>query len=350
MMPEISLLSYILPKYVIQAENAVTDCLFFILTTYRAAFVAFIRYLSQVGLALPEDLELNTQVSWEHEGRPDMVGLKDNERVLLIEAKFAAPLTKNQPIGYLRQLAPRMNGVLLFIAPTARVADLWDELRKHCSSLRTDINIGRRVSENGLIASPVSNKQSLAVTSWDSMIDYLEAVLQGKQDQQAINDLLQFRSLCNRLSTGNLDSSPLLAATASGDKRDRQGRKMVDSITRVLIEKGHAKTKGYRATPGPGYYKRYMTLSGQSNWCVEFNLEYWARFGESPIWLTITIEPELAALLEMLETSFSGLTRRYTNQFIVPLRPAYIRSEAEALDHMTKQAISFARAVAASST
>jgi hypothetical protein len=43
--------------------------------------------------------------------------------------------------------------------------------------------------------------------------------------------------------------------------------------------------KGYRATPGSYYYRRYGTLSGHMNWFVEYNEQNAARFGESLLWV-----------------------------------------------------------------
>ena len=344
-MSEISILSYTIRKHVMQAENAVTDCLCFILRTHSSAARAFTRYLCQTSVELPDILELNTQVSWEHGGRPDLIGLHNKNRVLLIESKFGAPLTKNQPIGYLGQLAPQSDGVLLFIAPALRVEGLWEELKEHCLALKIDISTQKRTTKNGLITAHVSNNHYLALTSWECLVAYLIEDLSSKHEQMALEDLRQFKAVCDRLGSGNLEPFPFSQVASDGDKRDRQLRTMVDSLTKALVDGGFAKTKGYRATPGPGYYKRYMTLSCHINWCVEFNHEYWARFGESLIWLTVTTAPEIEVALKPLEINLSGLSRRYGNQFILPLKSSHSRSEADALDHMTKQAISIAKAL-----
>ncbi len=39
--------------------------------------------------------------------------------------------------------------------------------------------------------------------------------------------------------------------------------------------------KGYIATPGPHFYRRFATLSGHVNWFAEYNLAVPTRFEES---------------------------------------------------------------------
>ena len=70
-----------------------------------------------------------TQVTGEEGERPDLVGYDDEgiERVL-IEAKFWAGLTENQPNAYLERSPDNSPSVLLFVAPEARLNTLWPEL------------------------------------------------------------------------------------------------------------------------------------------------------------------------------------------------------------------------------
>lgn len=110
----------------------------------------------------------------------------------------------------------------------------------------------------------------LAIASWESLISTLLNDLSAPSDYDALADVSQLSALCDRLLSGEIAVPP---GGPGWDKRDRQLRAMVDAMTARLVESRHADTKGYHATPGPGYYKRYMTLSGRKNWCVEFNLD-----------------------------------------------------------------------------
>ena len=60
------------------------------------------------------DISYSSQSIGENLERPDISGIdKDGKEVVLLEAKFWAALTNNQPVGYLNRLGD--NTVLLFI-------------------------------------------------------------------------------------------------------------------------------------------------------------------------------------------------------------------------------------------
>src|SRR5687768_5612239 len=81
------------------------------------------------GCELPSDLTYVGQVGAEGTGRPDLVGTDpDHVERLLVEAKFGAGLTEQQPGGYLQRLPADADGMLLVVAPSARLPTLWVEL------------------------------------------------------------------------------------------------------------------------------------------------------------------------------------------------------------------------------
>jgi hypothetical protein len=341
-MPANSVLAFIVPKLAIQAENAVSDCLFFILATYPKAAESFARYLAQTGVSLPSPIEYTTQVMWERGGgRPDMLGRSGDKPFLVVEAKFEAPLTDRQPVGYVSAL-PAKGGLLLFIAPAKKITWLMESLQRRCRTSRLPIDAFVHCGE-GLTSASLCGVHRLAVASWEALIGALLHDLATAGDSAALADATQLSSLCTRLLSGELSLTPLAHPS---DERDRALRKMVDSVVGNLVDAGHATTKGYRATPGPGYYKRYMRLSERMNWCVEFNSEYWARFGQSVIWLSNGFqwvsEGERAALNASLLSSRHSIRK----QVLIPLLANHARSESEALEQMTTQALHVADVLA----
>ena len=90
---------------------------------------------TKTNIELPE-LNYTNQISKTELGRTDISGLDINgEEILIIEAKFWASLTENQPISYLKRL--KENSILLFVCPTLRKNSLFVELKKKL----TDENI-----------------------------------------------------------------------------------------------------------------------------------------------------------------------------------------------------------------
>lgn len=337
-----SVLAFIVPRLTNQVENAVTDCLQFILSKHARVANAFRAYLRTAGVELPDSLEFTTQVHWHDLGvRPDLSGVSGGETFVVLEAKFYAPLTKGQPVGYLPCLPTKGKGILIFVAPGSRIDEVWGELEGRCFSSR--IPLGDRVQhQDGLSSASLQSAHRLAITSWESLLKVLEQSVTPGNDAHA--DLLQLCALCDRVLRGELPSV-VHVADGGGPEAHRQLKEMVDAIASGLIAEGIADTKGYRATPGPGYYKRYMTLAGRVNWCVEFNQEYWARFGESQIWLSGDLKSMSPSDVDSLDAMLLERVPRLYHQYLIPLRNS-ARSESEAFRHMLKQALTVARRLA----
>jgi hypothetical protein len=342
-MPSTSILAFIVPRLVVQAENAASDCLAYLLSHYPEAGEAFTRLLSPLGVPLPSDLEYSTQVPWDRGAvRPDIVGKSDGTALVIVEAKFDAPLTKNQPAGYVRCLPHERGGVLLFLVPEQRRVDMWPTLVQRAGKHNRLTDLGE--VPPGMLAARLNVNHAFCIMSWESLMHEMRAVLKAGENQRAIPDLDQLSALCGRLLSGELTGSS--SAFVQESDRDKQMRAVADAITRRLVSEGHAVTKGYRATPGPGYYKCYMSLSGKVNWCVEYNMEYWARFGESLIWLSTSFRPYNAAVLPALSAQLANTQITLRNQFLIPLTARYSRSVDEAVAQMATQAAAVAKVLA----
>ena len=109
----------------------------------RAARSALSDLLRAGGAEVGQIAQVRTQDVGKDGARPDLAGVDhDGEDRVLIEAKFWAGLTKNQPDGYLTRLesAPQPS-VLLFVAPVKRIEVLWGRV----VSPSVEVGIGRRL-------------------------------------------------------------------------------------------------------------------------------------------------------------------------------------------------------------
>jgi hypothetical protein len=123
------ILGHLAQRFAVSEENLATEALTWLLRRSSAARAALVALARTVGTELPDELTFIGQVSSPDTGRPDVVGLDASSRErLLIEAKFAAALTDQQPSGYLKRLKPDVDSMLLVVAPTARLPALWVEL------------------------------------------------------------------------------------------------------------------------------------------------------------------------------------------------------------------------------
>jgi len=112
----------------------------------------------------------------------------------------------------------------------------------------------------------------LAYASWSFVLGRLEGRLEEAGQDRGAHEVWQLKGLCQALE----------APTEHGED---QLRSIVDEVAKRLVQRGVFAIKGYRATPGPGSYRRYETLSGHDNWFVEYNEQNAVRFGESLLWV-----------------------------------------------------------------
>ena len=123
-----TLLAYIVPLYG-KTELVATEALRYILQQSEAARNALEQMLSTAGVEVGSLTRFETEVSGEEGERVDLVCYDEHgTKRVLIEAKFWAGLTDNQPNTYLASLSEDTHSALLFVAPAQRIETLWPEL------------------------------------------------------------------------------------------------------------------------------------------------------------------------------------------------------------------------------
>jgi hypothetical protein len=111
-------------------ENIATEALLHVLKQHGCARIAVTQFVHQADLMEPPTLTYQSQVTGEDGAIPDLVGFDGEGRQrLILEAKFWADLTPNQPGTYLQRLVPGVQSALLFVCPDSRRELLWDRLR-----------------------------------------------------------------------------------------------------------------------------------------------------------------------------------------------------------------------------
>ena len=106
-----------------------------------------------------------SQVQGENNEIPDLSGYENTgNEVIILETKFWASLTKNQPGTYLKRLAD--NGVLVFICPELRTQSLKGEI---INALQKE-NISFSDEGNKIRIC----KRSILVYSWKTILDAME--------------------------------------------------------------------------------------------------------------------------------------------------------------------------------
>ena len=262
-----TLLSHLTLKLASSPENIATEALRHILESSAVARGALQGLLQDGGADVGPIARVSTQAG-DAEGRiPDLVAFDKHgvERVL-VEAKFWAGLTKNQPVPYLRRLPQDTPTSLLFLAPAMRRDRLWDELRNRV--LKAGIELGASNETPELRSASAGGKRRLMLTSWTALLERIA----GKADNEAetLADIAQLRGLTDHMDGGAFlplrpeELGPELARRMLGLQR------LIDRAARQGKKDGWANLDGVAVTPKATGYGRYMKLGGASGWAGSF--------------------------------------------------------------------------------
>ena len=286
-----SLLSLIARGYAAGREDAATEALCFIVSRSDSARAALAEFLGLHGDPLPI-ASFSTQFL-VHGAYPDMVCHDEHgTRVAFIESKFWASLTHNQPVTYWDELADGRPGVLLFLAPAARVArtdrdSLWGELLERLRHAGHELGPADRREPEKLITAPSKDGQHrLMLTSWDVLLDRLTQRTVKDADFKACFEVAELRGLA-RDAIKNDD--PI---------RDANLKQLIADAVTHLAGSGWANTEGLAVGGLEGvHWVRYFRLAGAS---AGLRIDYKAvkQVGK-PLWLWFWGDRDSLRLVEM---------------------------------------------------
>ncbi len=281
-----TLLAKLAPMFRGQTENIAVEGLGHILSGSQPSRDALSDLLRAAGAEIGRIAGVQTQATGAGRARPDLAAFDgDGSECVLIEAKFWAGLTGNQPLAYLQRLEARKPSALLFVAPGARLDSLWAELGRRIAMSDSGIVLETEKSDDALRSAAAGGARRLVLVSWTSLLDRMAAGASAAGDSQTEADIAQLRGFAARE-----DSSaflPLRAEELGPDiPRRLMGLKgLVDRATHRLVGSGLASTAGLRATHTETGYVRYLTFAGvAAAWGIDYRK--WATLRDTPLWLS----------------------------------------------------------------
>ena len=280
-----TLFAHIAPRLTNRIEDVAVEALGHILSQSEAAREALEETLRLGGAQVGSIARVQTQVTGEKGERPDLIGFDDIwVKQVLIEAKFWAPLTPNQPNQYLEQLPGGRPAALLFVAPAARLESLWPELCQRTTENEPKFELAIDSDSGDLrTASIGGGKHRLLLTSWAALLERMETQAREAGDTVAVGDIKQLRGLTDRADPDlSLPWSP--GELGSEFARRMEGlRRLVDDATNCGRRSGFL-NPGRVAAGGGGGYGRSVQLGGVRAW---FGIEVfsWAHYCNTPLWL-----------------------------------------------------------------
>ncbi len=284
--PSDSLIGHLSGRFATQPENLATEALYWVLDRHGAAAAAFERHARQWNPRLGPAHPFRTQGSVADDAAiPDLVGgdASGGGEPLLVEVKFWAPLTKYQPVQYLKRLPGDGTGLLLFLCPEARRDHLWRELLDRCED---DDEGGRlKVSErDDARCSAMVDGRALGVTTWKEVLTAIGAEVDGDA-RSDVRQLLGLVESQDRDTFLPLDESEFDGNIAHRLLQYR--RSLLPEVVKKLKADPRVSTDGLTWFNSHVAHGHSFRLNG----CLvalQVNLDWWADMSDTPFWVEIT--------------------------------------------------------------
>ena len=289
MTPDATLFAHIIPRLTERTEDIAVEALGYILSQSTATRRALETLVSAGGAEVTSIAEVRTQVTGADGATPDL-GCVDEQSTesVLIEAKFWAGLTANQPNAYLARLPKDEPSALLFVAPAQRLETLWPEILRlaqdkyHLDSIRETGDLRS--------ASIAGSERRLMLTSWRALLDRMATSAGDANETNIVADIRQLRGLAERMDADAF--LPLRSAELGPEiPRRMEGlRQLVNDASNRGIANGWMNVNGMawaaRHT-GSGRYLRFGNEEAELIAWFGVDSERWAKYRDTPLWLNL---------------------------------------------------------------
>jgi len=228
------------------------------------------------------DLSYQTQNVGKDLERPDISGKDERgKEVLLIEAKFWASLTHNQPNGYLKRL--KANTVLIFLVPTLRTRTVFEEVKTRMLEENKDLEID---TENLRIVIKSSNKH-IFIKSWNEVLNSIKSKIEQTNNVNLLSDLNQIIGLCDTIDQNSFQPIKDEDLSPKIPKNINSYYEIVDKVVDELKNRNkEISTKGLVKTPQRyGYHRYFATKNLGMNFALKLDL--WEKSADTPFWFSI---------------------------------------------------------------
>jgi hypothetical protein len=297
-------------QFAIHPEDLATEALAFILRTSPAASRAFSAFISQVGFNFPESLHFETQRAELDQSRPDMTCFDDERQLrVIVENKFWAGLTDNQPNTYIGKLPNGVAALVLFVVPEARRKSVWGEVEGRC---KARVGANEVKDSRDLTFVEIGDFHYLALTSWSAMLSSLSAGTPSAGEVDCRSDIAQLQGLC-----GTMDEEEILPFREDELTNLEMARRLINlsdlalgivngAVSASLFSREGVRETNYRHGSGSRIQIGKYTL-----W-LGFDAKSWLRLGVSPIWVYFYPPPTnpIAEIREKLAKFRTGMPPR----------------------------------------
>ncbi len=267
------------------AEVLATAGLGYILERSEAAGEALRAIADRCGAPVSDHLIYRAQVAGDDGAIPDLAGARPaGPPEIIVEGKFWAGLTEHQPATYLYRLPAARPGILVFVAPSARIEILWPTVVDRCPPDSAPLG-PETLHQDELRAIRLASGHVLAVTSWRFVLEEFSRAVHAAGGDDLVADIAQLLAFCEAQ-----DREAFLPLRLEEVTNQQFARRIVDyyglpaEITSRAAHEGLVSTKGLRSARSGSRFGSYSLL-GRWGISIVVDPDLWARYGQGPLWL-----------------------------------------------------------------
>jgi hypothetical protein len=291
-----------------------------------------------------EDISYSTQNIGEKLERPDISGIdKDGKEVIILEAKFWASLTDNQPVEYLRRLGN--NSVLMFVTPTLRVRPIYNEIQIRLAQAEIDF-----VPDNTNHSFSLNHNQKLIIKTWNEILQAIRQQLEQANEQTLLSDIDQVIGLCATIDNNSFQPYQSEDFSPSNAKKINSYYDLTDNIIEELKKGGSA--TNIRSASQKYSYTRYFRI-GTVGLSLNVRFDLWEKIADTPFWLCLyddiadgsNWKQTEAFKAQMKNTASRNSIIPYESnkrELFIPVRPLTDKTEDLVINDMANQIVKLA--------
>ena len=263
-------------------EDLAVEALGYILNGSESAMQALEEILREGGADVSPIRLVQTQAVEETGATPDLACLdQDGERHVLIEAKFDAMLTKNQPVQYLKHLPKDRSSVLLVVAPKRRLESLWAEMKELVQGADA-FTVNEETATEGLKRTSVSESSALMLVSWERLLRKLAARAEEEVEESTLRSIAELQGVVEYEAL-NAFQAPSSDLAELGESNKNRFRDLIDGAISEGIREDWASIAGFGPGGGTTGYIRYFAIGQVPVW-FGYDLRLWEAYG-GPLWV-----------------------------------------------------------------
>ena len=313
--------------------------------------------------------------------RVDIEGIYDDKPVVMIEAKFGAPLTSNQPCEYLNRLDE--NGVLLFVCLEGRCIALREELKGKLEKRSYQFD---EIEHQGAPAFLCEGNKILFVISWEKLLkpirlhleekllelirDHLKTKKEAEKGLEHLADVMQLIGYCEQVNGSQIQAFEADKFLSKNNLPMPDCAKLVEKMYAHLegkysddfdsrFKRGSRSRDEYKSKVNPkGMHLYYRYFRWGSFACglfarIDFLGKQPKKMKNTPFWFLVTKEDPQDKSQWLSNKKTADIADRIKDfskkefgeephaddnkHFFLPLEVKYDASEEEMVEHMAAQ-------------